>query len=66
MTRALTVEEILALPAAVDLVTAGQALGVGRTKAHELARRGEWPTPLLKLGVAYRVRRSDPRGCRHP
>ena len=56
---ALTREELLALPAAVDLVTAGRALGVGRTKAHELARRGEWPTRLLRLGMQYRVPTAD-------
>ena len=59
MAASLTVEQVRALPAAVDLVTAGRAFGVGRTKAHELARAGEWPTPLLRLGTRYRVRRSD-------
>lgn len=59
MTPALTVAEVLALPAAVDLVTAGRALGIGRTLAHELARAGEFPVPTLRLGVRYRVRRSD-------
>ncbi len=47
--------ELLALPAAVDLVTAARALGLGRTKAQELARSGQWPTPLLRLGAQYRV-----------
>jgi len=47
--------ELLALPAAVDLTTAARALGLGRTKAQELARSGQWPTPLLRLGAQYRV-----------
>ncbi|GAA4863944.1 DNA-binding protein [Saccharopolyspora cebuensis] len=51
MTRA----ELLALPAAIDLVTAGRALGIGRTKAHELARAGQFPVRVLRLGSAYRV-----------
>lgn len=52
---ALTRDDLLALPAAVDLLTAARALGIGRTKAQELARTGAWPTPLLKLGSQYRV-----------
>lgn len=59
MTRALTTAEVLALPAAVGLATAGRALGIGRTLAYDLARRGEFPVPLLRLGNAYRVRRAD-------
>jgi hypothetical protein len=51
--------ELLALPAAVDLVTAGRALGLGRTKSHELARAGEFPVRVLRLGRAYRVATAD-------
>jgi hypothetical protein len=51
MTRA----ELLALPVVVDLVTAGRALGIGRTRAFELARRGEFPVPVLRVGLTYRV-----------
>lgn len=57
--KPLSVQEVLALPAAVPLVDAGRALGVGRTKCHELARSGEWPTELLRFGGRYRVRRTD-------
>lgn len=35
--------------------TAARALGIGRSKAYELARTGEWPTPVLRLGTRYRV-----------
>ncbi|MFD3729995.1 hypothetical protein [Streptomyces sp. NPDC058632] len=59
MNRALSAAEVLALPASVDLVTAGRALHCGRTLAYELARRGEFPVPVLRLGNAYRVRRAD-------
>jgi predicted site-specific integrase-resolvase len=51
MTRA----ELLALPVVVDLVTAAKALGIGRTRAFELARRGEFPVPVLRVGMTYRV-----------
>jgi hypothetical protein len=56
MTRA----ELLALPAAVPLwPTAARAVNIGRTKAHELARAGEFPVPVLRLGASYRVRTAD-------
>lgn len=51
MTRA----QLLALPATVDLVTAGRAVGIGKTKAHEMARAGTFPVRVLRLGKAYRV-----------
>lgn len=35
--------EIRSLPAVVDVVTAGRALGMGRTKSYELARAGRFP-----------------------
>ncbi len=55
----MTVDELLALPVSVDLETAGRAWQLGRTKAHELARAGEFPCPVLRLGKAYRVTRAD-------
>ena len=55
----MTLPELLKLPVAVDLVTAGRVFGMGRTKAHTLARRGEFPVPVLRLGRTYRVRRAD-------
>jgi len=47
--------EVLALPAVIDLVTAGSVLSLGRTKTHELARLGQFPVPVLRLGSSYRV-----------
>jgi hypothetical protein len=41
--RPMTTEEVLTLPAVVDLLTAARALGIGRTAAYTLARRGESP-----------------------
>jgi hypothetical protein len=51
--------ELLNLPAAVDLVTAGRAFGIGRSKAYELAKAGAFPCPVLRLGERYRVTRAD-------
>jgi hypothetical protein len=36
-------------------VTAGEVLGLGRTKSFELARRGEFPVKVLRLGYRYVV-----------
>jgi predicted DNA-binding transcriptional regulator AlpA len=51
----LTADEVRALPAVLDLPTAAQVLGVGRTIAYELVRSGQWPTPVLRLGKLIRV-----------
>jgi hypothetical protein len=57
-TRGMTEAEVLALPAAVDLATAGRALGIGRTKAFELAREGRFPVKVLQVGEKFRVPRT--------
>lgn len=51
----MTREELLALPAAVDVRTAAEVLGVGRTAAYTLVRLCEWPTPVLHLGTTIRI-----------
>lgn len=48
-------DELLALPVSVDLETGNRALGLGRSKGYELAKRGEYPCKVLRLGNAYRV-----------
>jgi predicted DNA-binding transcriptional regulator AlpA len=53
--RDMTREELLALPAVVDLTTAAGVLGIGRTCAYELVRTGAWPTPVLRLGRLIRI-----------
>jgi hypothetical protein len=55
VTRPLTLDEIAALPAVTDLVTAGKALGLGRTKAYELARAGQFPCPVIRAGKTWLV-----------
>ncbi|MEI5135852.1 hypothetical protein RB199_31135 [Streptomyces libani] len=52
-------EELLVLPAAVDLETGNRALGLGRSKGYELAKRGQYPCKVLRLGNAYRVVTAD-------
>lgn len=42
-------------PPAVDLLTAAKVLGLGRTKAYELAKRDQFPVPVRRVGTSYRV-----------
>lgn len=55
----MTRDDLMALPVSVDIVIAGRALGVGRTLAYDMAKRGEFPVRVLKLGNRYRVARAD-------
>lgn len=55
----MTRDALMALPVSVDIVIAGRALGVGRTLAYDMAKRGEFPVRVLKLGNRYRVARAD-------
>lgn len=51
----MTREQLLNLPPVVDLPTAAEILGVGRSSAYELVRNGQWPTTVLRLGRLIRV-----------
>ncbi len=51
----MTEAELRALPPTVDLPTAARALGFGRTLAYALARRGQFPCRVLRLGHRYAV-----------
>jgi hypothetical protein len=57
----MTPAEVRALPAVVDLVTAGRALGIGRSKSYEMVHAGSWPTRILRLGSSFRVPTADLR-----
>jgi hypothetical protein len=59
MIRPMTHAELLALPVSVDIVTAGRAFGLGRTKSHELARADEFPCRVIRVGERYRVPRTE-------
>ena len=52
--RTITTTELRA-SATVDLMTAAAALGLGRTKAYELARRDEFPCRVIRIGETYRI-----------
>jgi hypothetical protein len=49
-----TIAQLRATPT-VDLMTAAAALGLGRTKAYELARRAQFPCRVIRIGEIYRV-----------
>jgi predicted DNA-binding transcriptional regulator AlpA len=53
-----TASEIRAWPVTVDVQTAGRAFGLGRDQAYRLAREGDFPVPVLRLGRYLRVSRA--------
>jgi hypothetical protein len=55
----MTADELLALPVAIDLDTANRALGIGRSTGYGLAKAGQYPVTVLRLGSAYRVVTSE-------
>jgi hypothetical protein len=59
VTGGLTLAELAALPAVTDLVTAGRALGLGRTKSYQLARSGQFPCRIIRAGKSYLVPTAD-------
>ncbi|WP_433392921.1 helix-turn-helix domain-containing protein [Micromonospora sp. KLBMP9576] len=50
-----TIETVRELGVTTDVETAGAILGIGRTKAYELARTNEFPVRLLRVGRRYLV-----------
>lgn len=59
MTTGMSREELAALPPTIDIATAARAIGCGRALAYELARRGEFPCRVLRLGRRYVVPTAD-------
>lgn len=51
----LTFDQLYALPTTVDLMTAARALRIGRTLAYQLAKAGEFPCPIIRVGTGYHV-----------
>lgn len=43
------------LPAMLDVPTAAQLLGIGRTLAYELIRTDHWPTPVVRIGRLIKI-----------
>lgn len=58
MTGGMTEDEVRALPVAVPLTLAAKALNMGRTKAYDLARQGQFPVRVIPCGPKYVVPRS--------
>jgi hypothetical protein len=50
-----TIGQLRSGPPTVSLLTAAAAIGIGRTKAYELAKRGEFPVAVRRVGATYRV-----------
>jgi hypothetical protein len=55
----LTFEQLNALPTTTDLITAARALRIGRTKAYGLAKAGEFPVRIIRVGTSYHVPTSE-------
>lgn len=51
----LTFDQLYTLPTVVDLMTAARALGIGRTKAYQLAHDGQFPCRIIRVGTSYHV-----------
>jgi hypothetical protein len=48
-------DELLALPPTVSVETAARALGLGRTRAYQLARQGQFPCKVIRIGTSYHI-----------
>ena len=53
--KAWTADAVLQLGMTTDVETAAAILGIGRTKAYELAKSGEFPVKVLRIGRRYVV-----------
>ena len=53
--QSLTFQQLYDLPAVVDLMTAARALGIGRSKAYQLASTGEFPCRIIRIGTHYNI-----------
>lgn len=53
--RGMSMDEVLALPATVNVVTAARALGIGHNKAYDLLKAGQFPVRTLTMGGTVRV-----------
>lgn len=47
--------ELDELPPVLDVPTAAKVLGIGRSLAYELVRRGEWPTTVRHVGKLIKI-----------
>lgn len=52
-------EELAALPTTTTIETAARALGLGRTRAYQLARENRFPCKIIRIGTTYHVVTAD-------
>ena len=50
-----TIDAVRGLGTTIDVETAGAILGIGRSKSYELAKAGEFPVRVLRIGRRYLV-----------
>lgn len=50
-----TIDAVRGLGATIDIETAGAILGIGRSKSYELAKSGDFPVRVLRIGKRYLV-----------
>jgi len=48
-------DQLAELPPVLDVPTAAKVLGIGRSLAYDLVRRGEWPTQVLHIGKLIKI-----------
>jgi excisionase family DNA binding protein len=53
--RVWTIDAVRALAAMIDIETAGAVLGIGRSKSYEMAKNGEFPVRIVRIGRRYLV-----------
>lgn len=58
MTQALTVQEVLALPAMPSAQQAFAAVGISRTVGYQLINEDSFPVEVIRIGRQLKVRRS--------
>lgn len=54
-TNVWTIDAVRNLGATTDIETAGAILGIGRSKSYELAKSGDFPVRVLRIGRRYLV-----------
>ena len=52
---AYSINDLGTLPPTLDIPTAAKILGLSRTKAYQLAKGGNFPCRVLKIGHSYRI-----------
>ena len=53
--RTKTPLDLTTLGPVLDLVTAAELLGIGRTASYQLVRENQFPVPVLRIGRLIRV-----------